>query len=56
MSPSKTAPREIYKTEYGIPIRNLWHMLLYAWDELPVNGDGGHGATPIWLRGLSKHS
>ncbi len=35
MSPSKTAPREIYKTEYGIPIRNLWHMLLYAWNELP---------------------
>lgn len=23
-------------TEYGIPIRNLWHMLLYAWNELPV--------------------
>ena len=22
-------------TEYGIPIRNLWHMLLYAWNELP---------------------
>ncbi|HSJ85958.1 MAG TPA: hypothetical protein VK909_02035 [Anaerolineales bacterium] len=20
-------------TEHGIPIRNLWHMLLYAWDE-----------------------
>jgi 5-methylcytosine-specific restriction enzyme subunit McrC len=20
-------------TEYGIPIRNLWHMLLYAWNE-----------------------
>jgi 5-methylcytosine-specific restriction enzyme subunit McrC len=25
-------------TEYGIPIRNLWHMLLYAWNEYPVNG------------------
>jgi 5-methylcytosine-specific restriction enzyme subunit McrC len=24
-------------TEYGIPIRNLWHMLLYAWNEVPVN-------------------
>jgi len=23
-------------TEYGIPIRNLWHMLLYAWNELPL--------------------
>ncbi|MBI5464111.1 MAG: hypothetical protein HY966_04050 [Ignavibacteriales bacterium] len=23
-------------TEYGIPIRNLWHMLLYAWGELPL--------------------
>ena len=25
-------------TEYGIPIRNLWHMLLYAWNEF---GEGG---------------
>jgi len=23
-------------TEYGIPIRNLWHMLLYAWNEAPL--------------------
>ena len=23
-------------TEYGIPIRNVWHMLLYAWNEVPV--------------------
>jgi 5-methylcytosine-specific restriction enzyme subunit McrC len=22
-------------TEYGIPIRNLWYMLLYAWEEMP---------------------
>jgi 5-methylcytosine-specific restriction enzyme subunit McrC len=22
-------------TEYNIPIRNLWHMLLYSWNELP---------------------
>lgn len=26
-----------------MPIRNLWHMLLYAWDELPLN------ALPQWL-------
>lgn len=24
-------------TEYGIPIRNLWHMCLYAWNEIPLN-------------------
>jgi 5-methylcytosine-specific restriction enzyme subunit McrC len=23
-------------TEYGIPIRNLWYMLMYAWDEPPL--------------------
>ena len=23
--------------EHGIPIRNLWHMLLYAWNEVPLN-------------------
>jgi 5-methylcytosine-specific restriction enzyme subunit McrC len=23
--------------EYGIPIRNIWHMLLYAWNEVPLN-------------------
>jgi 5-methylcytosine-specific restriction enzyme subunit McrC len=23
-------------TEYGIPIRNLWHMLLYAWNDVPL--------------------
>jgi len=26
--------QSIHWTEYGIPIRNLWHMLLYAWNEL----------------------
>lgn len=26
----------IQYTEYGIPIRNLWHMLLYAWNEYPI--------------------
>ena len=31
-------PKEhVQFTEYGIPIRNLWHMLLYAWNELPPN-------------------
>ena len=25
----------IQRTEHGIPIRNLWHMLLYAWNEVP---------------------
>ncbi len=24
-------------TEYGIPIRNLWYMLLYAWNEYPIH-------------------
>ncbi|HLO31447.1 MAG TPA: hypothetical protein VK249_20015 [Anaerolineales bacterium] len=28
-------------TEYGIPIRNLWHMLLYAWNEAPQNAMRG---------------
>lgn len=23
-------------TEYGIPIRNLWHILLYAWNAYPI--------------------
>jgi len=23
-------------TEHGVPIRNLWHMLLYAWNEAPL--------------------
>lgn len=26
----------VYYTEHGIPIRNLWHMLIYAWRELPI--------------------
>lgn len=26
----------VHYTEYGIPIRNLWHMLLYAWNEAPI--------------------
>jgi 5-methylcytosine-specific restriction enzyme subunit McrC len=24
-------------TEYGIPVRNVWHMLLYAWNEAPLD-------------------
>jgi 5-methylcytosine-specific restriction enzyme subunit McrC len=27
-------------TEYGIPIRNLWYMLLYAWNETPITSPG----------------
>ena len=30
------SPASIHRTEYGIPIRNLWHMLLYAWNEATV--------------------
>jgi 5-methylcytosine-specific restriction enzyme subunit McrC len=30
-------PKEVIRfTEYGISIRNLWHMLLYAWNEWPL--------------------
>lgn len=32
---SAVQPPPTFITEYGIPIRNLWHMLLYAWNELP---------------------
>lgn len=32
--PTTSAP-PTFTTEYGIPVRNLWHMLLYAWNELP---------------------
>lgn len=35
MKSGTPAIHEIDWTEYGIPIRNLWHMLLYAWNELP---------------------
>jgi len=30
------SPNPTQFTEYGIPIRNLWHMLLYAWNEVPL--------------------
>jgi 5-methylcytosine-specific restriction enzyme subunit McrC len=33
----KTNSKNPSFTEYGIPIRNLWHMMLYAWNELPDN-------------------
>ncbi len=26
----------VHWTEYGIPIQNLWYMLLYAWNETPA--------------------
>jgi len=38
---SQTSKDLIPFTEYGIPIRNLWHMLLYAWDEVPLNAIQG---------------
>lgn len=28
---------DVFTTVYGIPIRNLWHMLLYAWNEVPIS-------------------
>ncbi|NMC53887.1 MAG: hypothetical protein GYA48_09675 [Chloroflexi bacterium] len=30
----------IYKTEFGIPIRNIWYMLMYAWGEALLNRFG----------------
>jgi 5-methylcytosine-specific restriction enzyme subunit McrC len=30
----------LHLTEYGIPIRNLWYMLLYAWNESPITPPG----------------
>jgi len=38
---SQTPKDPIYFTEYGIPIRNLWHMLLYAWNEASLNAIHG---------------
>ena len=28
------------RTEHGIPIRNVWHMLLYAWEDVPLKSRG----------------
>lgn len=33
MSSRDDRRQRVWFTEYGIPIRNLWHMLLYAWNE-----------------------
>jgi len=33
---SQVTHEPVHFSEYGIPIRNLWHMLLYAWDEIPI--------------------
>jgi McrBC 5-methylcytosine restriction system component len=41
MSNSETPKDRTRFTEYGIPIRNLWHMLLYAWNEAPLNAMHG---------------
>jgi hypothetical protein len=38
---SQTPQPPLEYTEYGVPIRNLWHMLLYAWNEVPVNAMRG---------------
>jgi 5-methylcytosine-specific restriction enzyme subunit McrC len=38
---SQTPRDPISFTEYGIPIRNLWHMLLYAWNEVPLSAMHG---------------
>jgi 5-methylcytosine-specific restriction enzyme subunit McrC len=35
-------------TAYGIPIRNLWHMLLYAWQETP--------RSPYWQMADAEQS
>ena len=36
-SDTQTIASPVHYTEYGIPIRNLWHMLLYAWGEPGFN-------------------
>ena len=30
-------PDSVHYTEYGIPIRNLWHMCLYAWNDVSIH-------------------
>lgn len=32
----RRAAEPVLFSEYGIPVRNLWHMLLYAWEEVPL--------------------
>ena len=36
----QTLTESIQHTEHGIPIRNLWHMLLYVWNEVPLKSQG----------------
>src|SRR5262245_21902765 len=36
-SNSQSDQYPVYFTEYGIPIRNLWYMLMYAWNEPVFN-------------------
>ena len=36
MSAPQLRTESIQHTEHGIPIRNLWHMLFYAWNEIPL--------------------
>ena len=36
-APRQSTAETIQRTEHGIPIRNLWHMLLYVWNEIPLN-------------------
>jgi 5-methylcytosine-specific restriction enzyme subunit McrC len=38
--PVQSPQEPVQWTEYGIPIRNLWHMLLYAWNEWPLKIQG----------------
>ena len=33
---SQVTHETVHFTEYGVPIRNLWYMLLYAWNEIPI--------------------
>jgi 5-methylcytosine-specific restriction enzyme subunit McrC len=44
-TPNSTPPF----TEYGIPIRNVWHMLLYAWNEVPFNELRGWTLEEAWV-------
>ncbi len=37
MMAEQSSAISVQKTEHGIPIRNLWYMLLYAWNETPLS-------------------
>lgn len=45
---SEVAPFPAQVTEHGIPIRNIWYMLMYAWNEPP--------STPYWKMVDSEES